>query len=86
MLRWSHIWGEFQGKIVAGLTMNTATATAKVVDFEAYRARKERSERESAASKVPAFSAMPFPVAWMPVWVVPVFYVVGGLSAGAAYG
>jgi hypothetical protein len=62
------------------------SAAPTVVDFEAYRARKLKRERATPQTDAPHFLAMPAPIAWMPVWVVPVFYMVGGLSADVARG
>jgi hypothetical protein len=63
--------------------MNSATAT--VIDLEAYRARKR--ERETApANTPPQLPALVPSMGWMPVWIVPVFYMVGAMPAGAASG
>ncbi len=63
-----------------------SSAGATVIDFAAYRERKLKREREVAAVPIGAPSFPAGPIAWMPVFLVPVFYMVGGLSAGAAYG
>ena len=63
------------------------TASATVIDFEAYRARKEKRQREAAAGNFPTGLFAPsMPVAWMPVWFVPVYYPVGAMAASTASG
>jgi hypothetical protein len=62
------------------------TAAATVIDFEAYRARKLQQQREAAGGPLPGNFFPAGPIAWMPVWFVPVYYPVGALSAGTASG
>lgn len=62
------------------------TTSATVIDFEAYRARKLKKEREIVGSNAAGLFPAPTAIAWMPVWFVPVYYPVGGLSAGTASG
>ena len=50
-----------------------ATSTAKVIDLQSYRADREARLRPPAA-EVPA-NATSMPFAWVPIWVMPVYFV-----------
>jgi len=52
-----------------------SAATAKVIDFQAYRSA--RLAQQPAQSSGMAMPVMPMltPMAWLPVWFVPMYFV-----------
>ena len=58
------------------------TALANVIDLEAYRSERaaKRQVAEAARPDLPS----PLPIAWVPVWFMPVVCMMGAPPASAA--
>ena len=52
-----------------------SAATAKVIDFQAYRSAKLAEQRPASSGMTMPAMPMVAPMAWLPVWFVPMYFV-----------
>ena len=73
-----HPWVSIDG---GGKDMSVQTASAQVIDLQAYRSDRA-ARRSNAAATESRDGAMAMQIAWIPVWFMPVFFL-GALPASS---